>query len=929
ASLALYYWAKEVHDGGDFAKAHQLALRGEKLHPGSAGAANCGALLSRITAKEFDVRAESVLRPGQPAKLAVRYRNLRELHFRLFAENFEDGLADPEGGGMAWTSETRIGKLLARQPDAAWTSPLKPTEDFKETTALINIRPLEPGFYRLLVSSRADFSEKANKLQYASLWVSGLGLVSTGGGGAPGGYVVRNDSGEPVASAEVILYEWSYRDSAYIKKASALTDKIGAFDFKSGTSPEYGYHRLLVVRRKGKIQLSETNPPSYYPREDPRRTQTVFFTDRSIYRPGQTIFFKALCLDIDRPNGDYALFSGKPVRVYFRDANRQEIASLDAVSNDFGSFSGSFTAPADRLTGEMTISSESPRGGCSILVEEYKRPKFLVKLDVPDKEFRLNDEISINGEAVAYTGAPIDGAAVRYHVVREARYPWRRFDRPRGTRSQGSRQIAHGALVTDGEGKFCIAFKAIPDMSPPASSGAVFTYSVSADVTDSAGETRSAAGQVRAGYAALEADLQADEWQSVDKPVALTITTRTLNGKRAAAKGVIEIYSLKGPMAPVPQDLIGEEEIRGRKAAGDGDADGRAYSETPDWWKWPEDKLVGKRDFSTSPKEDAACVLRFSLKAGAYRARLKTTDKFGAEIEAMRNILVLDPEDSRFALKIPFLGASRTTRAEVGETFEALWGTGYGRGPVLVEILQNNRRLKRYWTPEDITQGAVKVAVEENLRGGFTVILSMVKENRLYRLDRHVSVPWTSKLLSLQWQSFRSKLQPGQKEKWAIQVRGPQAAVKAAEMVAILYDASLDQFRGHSFPAVSGVFRSDWTNLPAVYSNKALELQTFRDYLNPSPGFVAPGYPRFPGYITEDRYGYGFPARAGKGVLREDIRADMAEAPSPLSAAQAGEKSVPGGGVLGGIVEGAKSGAPEDKAPQVDLSKVQARKNLS
>ncbi len=287
------------------------------------------------------------------------------------------------------------------------------------------------------------------------------------------------------------------------------------------------------------------------------------------------IHFKGLCLSADENKGEYRALPKQSVRAVFRDANGQEVATLSLTSNEFGSFSGVFTAPADRLTGTMTISTENPQGSATVRVEEYKRPKFQVKIDIPDREFRLNDEVGVPGEAMSYTGAPIDGALVRFRVVREVRYPsWWYFP----SRSE-SQEIAHGTMRTDEAGKFTIVFPARPDPKAVPASQPVFSYSVQADVTDGTGETRSATGFVRVGYTAIEADLRGADWQDTGKPVVLSVTATTLNGKPAAAKGTVEVYALKGPDRPVPRDLFGSSEA----------------SRAADWRQWPEGPVRGEK----------------------------------------------------------------------------------------------------------------------------------------------------------------------------------------------------------------------------------------------------------------------------------------------------------------------------------------------
>jgi len=921
SSLALYYWAEAVHDKGDYVEALALAERGVRSHPGTIGAMNCAALTGEITAKEFDLRAERSVAPLKAAKLAVGYRNVTELHFRAVREDFAALLKSKEAESFFNLSYDYIQALLGRPAEASWKAALKPTADYKTSSALVDMPALKPGLYRILASYDPKFGPGKNKIETTSLWVSDLGIITGGSSGEVEGLVVRSAAGEPVANAAVALYEWNYNSRALVAKGSVQTDALGAFKLARGES--YYGNRVLAVRDPSGAEISEVRIDLNYRQTESPYQQTVFFTDRSLYRPGQTIYFKGLCLSVNKAGNDYRILPKQRVRVVLRDANGQEVTALNLVTNDFGSLSGSFTAPADRLTGAMSILTENPRGSCTVRVEEYKRPKFEVKLDVPDKEFRLNDEVAVPGEALAYTGAPVDGAQVRYRVVREVRYPAWWYYWFGGSPSE-AQEIAHGTVRTDEAGKFTIAFKAKPDAAVSASSQPVFTFSLTADVTDSAGETRSGEGSVRLGYASLEAGLSGKDWQEKGKPVVLSITATTLNGKRLAAKGTVEILPLKGPGKPVPADLIGEVSILEKEASSG--KSGSGFAQTPDWRKWPEGAAAAKKAFETSLKEGQDCALSFDLGVGAYKAKLKTADKNGTAVEDMFYFLVLDPAASQFPVKIPFHGAVRAGTVEVGQSFEMLWGTGYEKGPVFVEVMQNGNRLQRYWTQGAPTQGVLRIPVGEELRGGFTVAVSAVKENRLYRDSRRVDVPWTNKLLDLAWKTFRSKLKPGQAETWSLQIKGKQAEMRAAEMVASLYDASLDQFYGHGFPGISGIFRYDTTYVRWGFSNRREDFREYFSNLNEYRSTVTPTYVHFPEAIEEDLFGFGYPA-----VMKSMARMDAAEGapppPAPQMAAAAREEAEPG--VAGGVVGGVLGGVEKKPAPEVDLSQVQARKNLS
>jgi uncharacterized protein YfaS (alpha-2-macroglobulin family) len=914
SSLADFLRAREVKNQGDLVQAYALADRGRKTHPLSLGGKNCDALIAEITARDFDVLNESVVPPGKPSRLAVRYRNLTALHFRAVKEDFDALLPGKDAGSLFWMNDDHVEGYLGRTPAAAWSVDLPETADYQQRTELVELPPLAPGFYRLLASVDKPFSRGKNKISAGSFWVSEWGIVTGGTGKALEGFIVRNETGDPVPNADVALYAWDYEKDVFLKSAESRTDALGAFVL---SSPESYSNRVLVARGAQGTEVVETQVQVGYDGRTKERNRTVFFTDRSLYRPGQTIHFKGLCLSVNENRSDYKALAGQSVRVVLRDANHQEVSALQLRSNDFGSVSGTFTAPADRLTGAMTISTENPKGTCTVRVEEYKRPKFQVKIDVPDKEFRLNDEVSVPGEAMSYTGAPIDGGLVKYRVVREVRYPgWWYFP----SRSE-SQEIAHGTIRTDTAGKFTIVFTAKPDPTVSASSQPVFTYAVTAEVTDGTGETRSAAGYVRAGFTAIEADLTGSDWQEKGKPVVLSVTATTLNGKPAAANGVVEIYALRGPDRPVPRDMFADANDRNRPS-GQAAADS---SQTPDWRQWPEGGLASKKEFAVAVSDGSPCRLSFDLEPGAYRAILKTTDPYGTAVESRFSFLVLDPDSGKFSVPIPFHVAARTNSLEPGETYEMLWGTGYERGPVLIEVYQNGRRLQRYWTKENDTQAVVRLPVGEASRGGFTVSAAIVKDNRLYREDRRVNVPWSNKRLDLQWKTFRSKLRPGQDETWSLLIKGPKAEIRAAEMVASLYDASLDQFYPHGFGGISGIFRSDITFLRSAYTNRTETLRAFFDELNRYRSYEEARYVRFPDMITESLFDFDY----GEGRVMMAAEAVPPPMAAPLEMKDEAAARGVGGvmGDVGGDKGGAEPSAPPPP-PEIDLSKVQARKNL-
>ena len=588
---------------------------------------------------------------------------------------------------------------------------------------------------------------------------------------------------------------------------------------------------------------------------------------------------------MDQEADDYKVLGGEAVTVVFADVNNKEIAKQEHRSNDYGSFSGSFTAPRDRLMGRMTIRAEGElRGMTAVSVEEYKRPKFQVVLEPPKTAPRLGDKVSLQGKATAYTGAATDGAKVRYRVVREVRYPiwWMWCYWWRSPQQTASQEIAHGTAITQSDGTFQVEFVARPDLSVSEQDEPTFHYAVYADVTDTAGETRSANRSVNVGYTALAASMTAEEWLTEKQPVKIAISTQTLDGEGQRAEGAVKVYRLKQPESVHRASLSGSffpvPVRKGRTLALAATPAGRlpgparkggvakeAGRKTPKLQPEPEPDLsnpsswelgevVGEEGFNTDPAGKA--TLGFKLEAGAYRAVLATQDRFQKKVTALLPLLVLKPDAKRLSVKVPNLVAAPAWTLEPGQEFMALWGTGYEKARAYLEIEHRGKQLQAFWTEAGASQQPIKQAVTEALRGGFTLRVTMVRENRAYLTVHRVEVPWTNKKLSVAWEHFVSKLEPGQRETWTAVITGPDAKHAAAEMVAALYDRSLDAYLPHAWPPGFGVFREDHSNLQVQFENMSKSLQQLLGSWPLARKDVQMTYRSFPADITVNLWGY-------------------------------------------------------------------------
>ena len=942
AAMASWNQARVLEDEGDWVETRQIALQAKSAHPGSPGAKNCANLINQIEAKAVSISTERVWNSG--AGITVHYRNVHKVYFRAVAANWESYL-DRQRPRPENISETEKHDLLARPAALEWSSSLPATPDFKERAFSIHAPvTLRPGFYFIFASADPGFAAWDNQVSVTTVWVSELSLVLRTRLGFFEGFVLDAASGEPIAGAAVNAW-YLDENGNRVSRAPLTTDTNGFFSFKS--VPQRAY--LFRVRDHGRELASAQDLWNYDWRgqsgENWPRQQTVFFTDRAIYRPGQTIQYKGICLQTDQRGDNYTTLGGEQLEVVFRDMNGQEIARARHRANDYGSFAGSFTAPRDRVTGEMRIEAQGRcMGAASFSVEEYKRPKFEVTLDSPKVAPKLGEKVAVPGKAASYTGAAVDGAMVKWRVERQVRWPWW-FSWWRGNfQPSPAQEIAHGTARTSVDGAFTVEFAARPDLAISPTNEPTFEYSVTADVTDSAGETRSADRSVRVGYAALEAMLTADDWQETAKPVAIKIATTTLDGEPQVANGTVKVYRLIQPATVVRARIGGE----------DYSIDGQPEADLSDPNNWPLGNVQVEHGFTTDT--NGAATLSFTLAAGAYRVMLDTQDRFGKRVTGRLPLQVLQPDAPALAIKVPNLVAAPAWESQPGEVFTAVWGTGYEKGRAFIEIEQRDKFIQRYWTATGHTQQQIQLAVTEALRGGFTLHVTQVRDNRAYLTSRPVSVPWKNKEFDVKWEHFVSKLVPGQKETWSLIISPPKpvagsppvAERAAAEMVAALYDESLDAFAPLGWPQGFNVFRQDFSTAQTQFGNELVGFQyAFGDWYSHWES-VEITYRHFPAALTQPAWGYGWSRQLRQGFVegRGGLTtlsgvADFAgavNAPKPAAMPAAGayefkmaDKSTP----MISAEEEAKSPAnglsraPVPNQPKPDLSQVAARKNLN
>lgn len=915
-------------------EAHRLARQAAEAFPDSLWTRDSRNLIAELEAPFVSIATERAWNPPWPA-IDITHRNTEKIWFRAIPVDWSQFLDRRLPRPERLNRKQRL-EFLGRPSALEWSVDLPATPDYR--TQLQSVRApttLPPGFYFVFASHRPGFAEADNELSVATVWVSELALVTINANAGLEGFVLDANTGEPRPGATIEGWYLAPNGSRTAIPAQT-TDALGFFRLNL-TQPGRGH---LLRASLGSQQIALASDlwwmPVVHADAVAERDQTVLLTDRALYRPGQMIRFKGISYSVDNVRGRHQLRAGQEVTLVLRDANHQEVARRTLRTSDLGSFSGSFDAPRDRLPGRMSLEVEGDSGHTAwFSVEEYKRPKFQVVLDPPKDAPKLDDTTTWTGRAIAYTGNPIQGAKITWRVRRQTRFPlgWQFFRPGPGADPDADQEIAHGSAESAADGSFSFRFRALADPAALESDEPVFQFEIHADATDTTGETRSVDRSVSIGYAALAARIETSDWQESGRPILLRILTRSLEGESLAASGTLRVHRLEQPTIVHRASLVGPRPYGGRFGAPEPEAPPVPDLSNPAHWRLGDS--VVEQTFRTP--DTGLVTNRVELPAGVYRVVVESADRFGKKVTARRQITVLDPDARKLDFKVPYLLEARSWELEPGEEFLGVWGTGYDSGRAFVEVRHRDLAVQRFWTEPGRTQQPFRLPITEEHRGGFTVHVTQVRENRAYHTQRHVDVPWNDKRLVPRWESFRSQLEPGRKETWTavVEARRPGTreaesnARSAMEMAAVLYDASLDQFLEHRWPE-SFDFWPKYDDYPRErhFSNDLAPFDVFQAREPKKREDATLRYRSFPADLRFERMGrVMMRARTLSAAVAPMASAELAAAPAAFAGLAVADAAGGAANSLGSATPPAAA-APAP-APASAVSAVVPRRNLS
>ena len=670
--------------------------------------------------------------PGEQQSVKVNYKNLTGITLQLYKVNL------PVTSAVLQNRTTHFESKYARLQREEHFS-LKPTTDYLNVDTTLTIQAPQAGIYFLKavpdgkkgVSDGTLMNVTALKTIYRPLPDGTLELV-----------VVDAVSGQPVSEAEVTIY--TEKGGGYSPQQTYQADKQGTLKLDFLNSNKYWYNAHTAADNAMPILNLWKN--DYYYKESKRKEVLQLFTDRSIYRPGQTVYVSGLAYEMEKDST--RVLADKKYTVSLYDANNNETGKVEVRTNGFGSFSGQFVLPSPCLTGYFSLRAADT--SVSFKVEEYKRPTFDVTFEPVKVEYQVGDSVEVVGMAKTFAGAPVQNARVHYNISRSYAWFWRFMGR-------GSARW-EGEAMTDADGKFSVPVHFEIDSDRRESPLWYYTYNIQADVTDGAGETQQANLSLPLGSTSMVLNMDNLPDNLVkEKKLEIKLTAMNLSGEPVDTPVTYQVVEME-------EQKDGQEK-EGRKV------------------------LTGTVEANKSFVPEAI----YALPSGNYRLKLSAKDTQGRECTASKNFLLFSLNDKRPPFVITDWFYQDGLEFDAASPATVYIGSSEKNVYLLYDVFAGNKRLesKRIELSDSVV--SFRFPYKKEYGDGILVSMAFVKDGRLYSHNARIMKPAPEKKLQLKWTTFRDKLRPGQQEEWKLTVLYPDGSPAEAEMLATMYDASLDK----------------------------------------------------------------------------------------------------------------------------------------
>ncbi len=704
---------------------------------------------NKLTDKQLSSNIPNLIYPQKSQLVRVSYRNVKEYTLNIYRQPdtlslYTQGLYRPKQD--EWSRENRVASISS--------APANGELSLISRNDSIKLPPLDPGFYvaEMLIEDKTqgktiNFSVSRIKAIVRNASPESVELLA-----------VDAQSGKPFSQATVNLYTLPHRTKTSKLKAVFKTNKIGLSTIKLDSKENISAQ--VVISGDSFSPAIDISCPYVQQYDEDQTSQTVLFTDRSIYRPGQTLYFSG----IRYINGlkTNRVLPNEKVTIKLLDPSNNTLSSVERTTDEYGQFNGSFSIPQGSLLGNYCIQVAQERSySVDFSVEEYKLPIFKVEFNPVKEGTRFGKRLTLTGSAIGYTGVPQAGASVEYIIERQSN-PFLRFYAP-------PQQIAAGATTVDTSGHFAITFTPQRENgSTPPNRQQAYNYIVRATITAPTGETVEQSTSIAVGdspyFVSVTAPQMINKYQSAGK---IKSEVSTLNGEPVKRERRLLFYSL--------YDNDQTEELDSLKLnmqVGEVTIPANGTALYPDFTRW---------------------------KSGPYRIVALSTDDNGRMIQGECNFILYSDKDKSPARYTSLWLPRSEWNAEAGETVRIPVGSSCRNAYLFYSIYSTDKLLETRVLKLNNSCKTLTIRFDDRFNGLATINFLIVKEGEMSTATATIRPQEPSRHLTITTSSFRDKLLPGSTEQWSFSVTNPEGRPIIARFMAEMFDASMQAIRPHDW----------------------------------------------------------------------------------------------------------------------------------
>jgi 5-hydroxyisourate hydrolase-like protein (transthyretin family) len=763
-----------------------------------------------LLTKSLNIRLEKYIYPNENHRAFISYKNVdsvtisfykikqSEIHFLNYNYTKKDSVLNEF--------------VLHQVPVAKESYSLKNPKDYFDHTTEILLPQLKMGSY--LVFFESDNTKKySNAYGFETITATNLSLLAETKKDRDYYQVLDRKTGVPIENVQI-------ESEDFIGK----TDKNGNL-FNTREKDEIFQRNIVLTKENDTLPLftNSITVLNEFEQNQTAKAKVEFYLDRAIYRPGQTVYFKGIAFG--KKENKTNTVTNCLFKISIKNTNNTVLKEYEVTTNEFGSFSGEFVLPKNGNTGNFSISADKPddyekdaiydkikdehpfwdkltfeRSHLSFRVEEYKRPKFEININPLTESYKVNQKITVTGNASSFAGANLTDAKVSYEIRQETyninpygTYEWLGFT--------GMQTIAQSETTTDTKGNFSIDFIAKPDLLIPKEKLPIFSYRIRATVTDSNGETQIKEQLItNVGYHALKLKVDIPKTIETKNKNSLKLESNNLNDTFVATQGEIKIYRIRKAENKFKPRVWQKPEI---ETISEIEFD-RLFPFEQN--KKPiSEKEIGELVYSmkvnTEKEKEIPLDFMADYPSGKYKVVFSATDEFNNAIENSSRFDLIQSKDK--------INPSQLF------TVEQLNSDPKKDGFVKIKIQSNIPNLYintianyKYWNFFDKNnflkdnEITLNIPIKKEFENAVAINFTSIYENSVFNQSLNILLKKEEPKLEFEIESFRSKIEPGKLENWSFKLAATKTKLES-EVLASMYDKSLDQFTKNNWDKLS------------------------------------------------------------------------------------------------------------------------------